>query len=47
LILYATFLARAINSLFTGINDHAMLRSEIIMKRESGYFTHIAFYMPE
>jgi hypothetical protein len=40
-------LTGAVNSLFTDINDHAMLIAEIIMKRESGYFTHIAFLMPE
>jgi len=33
--------------LFTDINDHAMLIVEIMMKRESEYFTHIAGYMPE
>ena len=42
-----SFLTGAVNSLFTDINDHAMLIAEIIMKRESGYFTHIAFLMPE
>ncbi|MBC2698676.1 MAG: hypothetical protein HF974_10190 [ANME-2 cluster archaeon] len=45
--LYAAFLTGVVNFLFTDINDHAMLMFEIIMKRESGYFTHIAVYMPE
>jgi len=45
--LYAVFLTGVVNFLFTDINDHAMLIVEIIMKKESEYFTHIAVYMPE
>jgi len=37
----------AINYLFTDGNDHAMLIVEIMMKKESAYFTRIAGYMPE
>jgi hypothetical protein len=40
-------LTGAVNSLFTDINDHAILIVEIIMKRESEYFAHMAVYMPD
>ena len=44
---YATFLTESVYSLFTSRNDHAMLTFEIIVKRESAYFTRVADYMPE
>jgi len=47
LYFYSTFLIGAINYLFTDGNDHAMLIVEIMMKKESAYFTRIAGYMPE
>jgi len=45
--LYAAFLTGVVNFHFTDINDNAMLIFEIIMKRESEYFTHTAVYMPD
>ena len=40
------FSAMCLSFLFTATKDYAILVTNIIMKKESGYFTHIAFFVP-
>ena len=43
---FGYFITGCLNLSFTLTQDDGSLVTDIIMKKESGYFTHIAFFVP-